>query len=139
MKRALLIMFIVFIAMQLIQTEKTNITSNKNLEIKAPEHIKNVFKTSCYDCHSNEVKWPWYSDIAPFSWVIDRNVKNARASLNFSLWETYTKEDKKKKLKKIFRTAYAPMPPASYILFHDEADLTKEQRTMIRDWTGVKK
>ena len=139
MKRTLLIFLLVFLAMQLIQTEKINKPVDKKLEIKAPEHIMSVFKTSCYDCHSNEVKWPWYSNVAPFSWIISSHVKNGRAWLNFSEWETYTQKEKKKKLKEIFRTVYASMPLTSYIKFHEEADLTREQRTIIRDWTGVKK
>ncbi len=53
--------------------------------------------------------------------------------------ETYTQKEKKKKLKELFRTVYASMPLPSYTLIHDQADLTKEQRTMIRDWTEVKK
>ena len=139
MKRTLLIFLLVFIAMQAIQTEKTNKQVSKDLEIKAPEHIKSVFETSCYDCHSNNTKWPWYSNIAPLSWIISSNVKSARVGVNFSIWESYTPEEKKKKLKKIFRTVYAAMPLQSYVRFHEDADLTREQRTMIRQWTGVKK
>lgn len=139
MKRTLLIILLVFISMQFIQTEKTNKETAKNLEIEAPKHIMTMFKNACYDCHSNEVRWPWYSHIAPFSWIIHDHVENGRATLNFSEWENYTPKEKKKKLKEIFRTAYASMPLADYIKFHEEADLTREQRTQIRDWTGVMK
>ncbi len=139
MKRALLIFAIVFIAMQFIQTDKVNKQISSELEIKAPTEIMTIFKQACYDCHSNNTKWPWYSNIAPFSWIIDTHVKNGRKALNFSLWQEYTKEKKEEKLKAIFRTAYASMPLSSYIKAHEEADLTREQRTLIRDWTGVKK
>lgn len=139
MKRALLIFAIVFIAMQFIQTDKVNKQTSSELEIKAPTEIMTLFKQACYDCHSNNTKWPWYSNIAPFSWIIDSHVKNGRKALNFSLWQEYTKEKKEEKLKAIFRTAYASMPLSSYIKAHEEADLTREQRTLIRDWTGVKK
>ena len=139
MKRTLLIILFVFIAMQFIQTEKINKQTPKELEIKAPEHIMTMFKNACYDCHSNEVKWPWYANIAPFSWIIDDHVNNGRSALNLSEWENYSEKEKKKQLKEIFRTAYASMPLADYIKFHEEADLTREQRTMIRDWTGVMK
>jgi len=139
MKRNLIIILAIFIAMQFIQTEKINKETPKNLEIKAPEPIMSMLKNACYDCHSNEVRWPWYANIAPFSWIINDHVNNGRMALNFSLWENYTEKEKKKELKEIFRTAYASMPLASYIKFHDEANLTREQRTMIREWTGVKK
>lgn len=139
MKRTLLIFLIVFIAMQFIQTKQTNIAVKKELEIKAPQNVMTILKDACYDCHSNEVRWPWYSKIAPFSWVISEHVDDGRKWLNFSTWKNYTQEEKNKKLKGIYRTVYAVMPLQSYIWFHKEADLTKEQRKLIRDWTGVRK
>lgn len=139
MKRALLIFLIVFIAMQLIRPERAEVVVDKSLEITAPENIMTMFKAACYDCHSNEIKWPWYSNIAPISWVVSDNVKGGVKALNFSEWENYSQEDKKKKLKAIFRTVYGSMPVPSYLWFHEEAKLTKEQRLEIRAWTGVRK
>ncbi|GGD32297.1 heme-binding protein [Malaciobacter pacificus] len=139
MKRTLLIFLIVFIVMQFIQTDKTLPSVDKNLEIKANEEIMTIFKNACYDCHSNEVKWPWYSNIAPFSWVISNHVNEGRKALNFSTWENYSEEEKQKELKAIYRTVYGSMPLISYIWLHKEGDLTKEQRQLVRDWTGVRK
>jgi len=139
MKRTLLIIISIFLLAQLIQIEKTNKQTPKELEIKAPPEIMTMFRNACYDCHSNEVRWPWYSNIAPFSWMINSHVRDGRRALNFSEWENYTDEEKKKQLKEIFRTAYISMPLGDYIFFHEEADLTREQRTQIRDWTGVRK
>ena len=124
--------------MQFIQTNKENITVDKNFEIKAPLEVMNILKTSCYDCHSNEVKYPWYSNVAPFSWVISTHITEGKKALNFSTWENYSQEDKDEKMKTIFRTAYASMPLPSYIFLHENANLTKEQRSMIRDWTKVR-
>lgn len=139
MKRTLLIFLLIFVVIQFIQTEQKNIAVNKELEIKAPDEVMTIFKNACYDCHSNEVKWPWYSKIAPFSWVISEHVNDGRKWLNFSEWENYTQEEKQKILKGTYRTVYAVMPLQSYIWFHKEADLTKDQRKLIRDWTGVRK
>lgn len=139
MKRTLLIFLGLFVLMQFIQIDKTNETADKNLEIKADEKVMNIFRTACYDCHSNETKYPWYSNIAPFSWVISNHIKDGKMALNFSLWEKYTKEEKSEHLKDIYRTVYAAMPLQSYIWLHKEAELTKEQRNLIRDWTGVRK
>ena len=139
MKRALLIFFIIFVLMQFIQTSKQLPIEDKAYELKTQSNISSMLKTSCYDCHSNEVKWPWYSNIAPFSWVISNHVNEGRKALNFSIWEKYTKEEKEEHLKDIYRTVYASMPLHSYLWLHKEADLTKEQRKMIRDWTGVRK
>lgn len=138
MKLALLIFLIIFIVMQFIQPNKENIIVDKNLEIKAPTEVMSLLKTSCFDCHSNETTWPWYSKIAPFSWVVANHVNTGRKALNFSTWENYSPQLKEEKLKAIYRTAYASMPLPSYIYAHEEANLTKEQRSMIRDWTGVR-
>lgn len=139
MKRALLIFLLVFMVMQFIRPDRSDVAVNKELEIKAPDNIMTMFKAACYDCHSDEVKWPWYSNIAPMSWLIADNVRGGVKALNFSQWENYSPEDKKKKLKAIYRTVYGSMPVPSYLWFHDEAKLTKKQRQEIRDWTGVRK
>ena len=138
MKRALLIFLIIFIVMQFIRPDRTNIAVEKNIEIQTPLEVTQIFQAACYDCHSNSTKWPWYSQIAPFSWVINNHVTQGRNALNFSIWEKYNEEEKKEHLKDIYRTVYASMPLPSYIFAHKEAELTKEQRSTIRDWTGVR-
>ena len=141
MKRALLIILGLFVLSQFFQTDKQNPKSDPKLEIVVPSNIKQMLKTACYDCHSNDTVWPFYSYIAPVSWTVAAHVKDGRSALNFSIWETYSKEQKEKYLKEIFRTAYASMPLPSYIAFHSEADLSKTQRQEIRNWVlglGIK-
>ena len=138
MKRMLLILFMLCIVVQFITIKKVDESIDKDLEIKANEQVMGIFKKACYDCHSNEIKYPWYSSVAPISWVIDDHIKEGRKALNFSTWEKYTDEEKNDHLKDIFRTVYAPMPLQSYIWLHKEADLTKEERKQVRDWTGVR-
>ena len=138
MKRTLFIFLIIFIVMQFIRPTRENIAVEKNLEIKADVKVMQIFHKACNDCHTNETIWPWYSNIAPFSWAISNHVIQGRKALNFSTWENYTQEEKEKKLKDIYRTVYAAMPLQSYLIGHEEADLTKEERTFIRNWTGVR-
>ena len=139
MKRTLLLFLTIFILMQFIRVDQNNYAVEIEDEIKAPLEMMTIFKKACYDCHSNEVKWPWYSQIAPISWTIASHVEDGRKWLNFSIWEKYTEEEKTKRLKGIYRTAYAIMPLPTYIWLHKEADLTREQRSLIRKWTGVRK
>jgi len=139
MKRTLLILLIIFFVMQFIRVDQSDKAIVKNQEIKAPIEIYSILKSSCFDCHSNKAKWPWYSQIAPASWLISSHVNNGRKALNFSIWETYTQDEKQEELKAIYRTVYEVMPLSSYIWLHPEADLTKEQRKLIRKWTGVRK
>lgn len=126
----------IFIILQFIPVDIENPKTDKKLEIKASPKIMSIFKKSCYDCHSNEVKIPWYSKIAPVSFTISRHIDLGRKWLNFSIWETYTEEQKDKKLKEIYKAVYQAMPLSSYTLIHKNAILTKDERNIIRDWTG---
>lgn len=137
MKNTLVIIFLTFVGLQFFQIDKNNPQTNKSLEIQAPKEVMDIFKKACYDCHSNKTIWPWYSNLAPMSWSMNSNVTNGRKWLNFSTWESYTQEEKEKKIKELFRAVYAAMPPDDYILFHSEAKLSKEERKLVRDWTGV--
>ena len=139
MKKALLIFLIIFVVMQFIRPEQKNTKIVKELEIVAKPEVMKLFKTSCYDCHSNKTNWPWYSQVAPFSWVITSHINEGRNALNFTQWNNYDKQKQEEKLRSIYKKVYAAMPLKSYIAFHEEADLTKEQREMIRNWTGVRR
>jgi hypothetical protein len=130
------IFLLIFLAFQIIQVDQLNPKYDKKTEIKVPKDVMAVFKKSCWDCHSNDTAWPWYAKIAPLSWTISQHVKNGRAYVNFSIWETYTKEQKDKKLDGIYRTIISAMPPPSYISWHKEAKTTKEDIELIRNWTG---
>ena len=136
MKNFLYIVLAIFVVLQFIPAKIDNPQTDKNLEIKVTPELMSIFKRSCYDCHSNEVKIPWYQNIAPGSFFIKKHVDLGRKWLNFSTWENYTEEEKDKKLKGIFRTVYAAMPLASYISLHKEAKLTKDEIQLIREWTG---
>jgi hypothetical protein len=135
-KNIFLYTFFVFIAIQFIQVDIPVSTTNKNLEIKAPPELMNIFKTSCYDCHSNEVNLPWYSNVAPMSWTISRHIDLGRKWLNFSIWETYSNEEKDKKLEEIYKAIYQAMPLRSYEFLHEDAKLTQKQRALVRKWTN---
>ena len=139
MKRFLLILLGLFLVIQLIPTSKENEVVDKSLEITAEEGIMDILRTACYDCHSNETVYPWYSYIAPFSWTISKHVREGRKALNFSIWETYSEKEKEEHLKDIYRTIYAAMPLQPYLLIHTKANISSEDRKVIRDWTGVRR
>ena len=136
MKNVLIGLFVVLVILQFFKVDIPNTKTNKNLEIKAPKKIMEIFKRSCYDCHSNTVKLPWYNNISPINYFIYEHVNLGRKYLNFSIWQTYTKEQKDKKLKGIYRTVYKAMPLPSYTWIHKDAILSKEEIKLIRDWTG---
>jgi len=77
----------VFGGLQLVPVEKTN--PPVRLEVDAPPAVMEILKRACYDCHSNETRWPWYSRIAPASWFLASHVRKGRGDLNFSDWPIY--------------------------------------------------
>jgi hypothetical protein len=136
MKNTILIILGMFVLIQLIPSQIENKPVDRTKEIKVTPEMMAIFKRSCYDCHSDEVKIPWYASIAPASFFIKGHVDLGRQWLNFSIWETYTEKEKDKKLKGIFRTVYKAMPLESYISIHKDAKLTQDEIRLIRDWTG---
>lgn len=89
-------------------------------------------KRACFDCHSNETIWPWYSRIAPVSWLVQWDVNSGRKALNFSAWENGLREgENPKKIRE--ELLEGEMPPIQYTLFHAEAKLTKEERQQLAD------
>ncbi len=100
LKIASIVIAVILIAIQFIPVDKTNppVTS----ELDAPIEIISILKKSCYDCHSNETVWPWYSNIAPTSWLVASDVKDARAHLNFSEWENLSRKDRVKMKEEIW-------------------------------------
>ena len=68
-------------AIQLVPVHRTN--PPVRVEVNAPEEVMAIIQRACYDCHSNETRWPWYSRVAPVSWFVVSHVKKARGDLNF--------------------------------------------------------
>ena len=108
--------------------------ANPGDEIQAPSKVMAILKRSCYDCHSNHTKWPWYSDIAPISFEVRSHVKNGRNWLNFSIWNRYDEEKKQKLYKGIVKSIDWKMPPPDYLWIHKEARLKPGERTLVKEW-----
>ena len=110
-----------------------------NDTLKAPKEVLTILKRSCFDCHSSEVKAPWYYTIAPASWYTQRNVRKARKIVNFSKWNTYSKEKKFKVVKKIPKAIVVRMPLISYLYAHEDAKLTEDEKEVLKYWSrGLK-
>jgi hypothetical protein len=115
--------------LQLYQPERSNPPSNPGGSFEAvarpaPE-LANVLRRACYDCHSNETRWPWYSRVSPVSWLIARDVRRGRAHLNFSEWNRLSPQAAQHKLREACEEVRAgEMPLALYRWFHSEARLS---------------
>jgi hypothetical protein len=86
-------------------------------------------RTACYDCHSNETDWPVHAYVAPFSWLVIRDVQNGRDELNFSEWDDHDGEadDAAEEI------AEGSMPPSQYTLIHRDAQLSDDERRELID------
>jgi len=129
------VLLFAFVAIQFIHINKAN--PKVRTDLKAPENIKKILKESCYDCHSNETNWPWYSSIAPISWFITSHVNEGRRHLNFSKWKVASRSKVKEIKRKIFdEINNGEMPLASYIYLHPAAEITFNELQEIKRWAG---
>ncbi|GAP14243.1 protein containg haem-binding domain [Longilinea arvoryzae] len=87
-----------------------------------------LVKRACYDCHSNETVWPWYSSVAPASWLIQHDVDEARQIVNFSNWNAMSGRD----VDRITRVIQeGEMPPIQFTLIHAEARLSNQEKAQL--------
>lgn len=134
LKFAGIVIVVFLIVAQVFRIEKTNPPVTADLNAPAP--VKEIMKRSCYGCHSNETVWPWYSNIAPASWVVAYDVHQGRAELNFSVWGKYSPAKRLKKLGKIGEeVADGEMPPWYYVYpLHMNARLSVADHQALKDW-----
>ncbi len=100
-----------------------------------PLQIAALLHAACYDCHSDETRWPWYSHVAPVSWLVVGDVNDGRERLNFSDWPHALPERAAKRLEMISEElGYQEMPPKKYTLIHADARLTDDQRQDLIHW-----
>ena len=129
----------VVLSIQLVQPDRTNPTVDESKTIDAhlsmPADVKSILVRACYDCHSYNTRWPWYSYVAPVSWLTASDVKKGRASLNFSTWGEYRKRRQLNKLDQIAQELNeGAMPLKAYRLMHPEAALTKSETELVIQW-----
>lgn len=104
-------------------------------DISAPPQIESTLRRSCYDCHSNETQWPWYSKVAPLSWMAAHDVALGRKEVNFSEWRSYYPATRRRKLQWIGRAVHEEaMPQWWYRLMHRDAKLTPADRLALERW-----
>jgi len=131
---------IALLAAQLVRFDRSNPAVRGDLS--APPAVKDALERSCYDCHSNQTRWPWYSGVAPVSWWVHYEVEEGRRRLNFSAWTDYASDPgtKDQKLDEVGRLiASDAMPPWYYRATHPGARLTPLERAAITRWIANEK
>jgi len=127
------ILLIAFIVLQFIGPKVTN--PPVTADLVAPDDVKAVLKTSCYNCHSNETHLWWYDKIAPASWLVARDVKRGRMHLNFSRFGELSPTAQKAMLyESVNQMQLGAMPPANYLFVHPEAKVTEAQLDTLKKY-----
>ncbi|HZD32243.1 MAG TPA: heme-binding domain-containing protein, partial [Candidatus Angelobacter sp.] len=100
-----------------------------------PPAVKTVFERSCTNCHSDETKWPWYSYVAPVSWVVAHDVNAGRKAMNFSEWGNYFADKKEDKLEEICeQVTTGEMPDHKYSFVRRNAKVSTAERAAVCQW-----
>ena len=105
-----------------------------------PASVVDVFAHACVNCHSENTRWPWYSQVAPISWLVESDVMRAREHLNLSRWYSLEAADQRLRLTAIATVIEnREMPPHKYVMFHPEAKLSADDSVRVIEWTRAER
>ena len=138
-KKSGLVLLLIFGLLQFIPRPEKNISLSVKNGIEhlypMPDSILLILKTACYDCHSNNTDYPWYSKIQPVAWFQNRHIVAGKAELNFDEFGSYSKRRQQSKLKAIASQVNdGDMPLTSYKLMHSGARLSDKEYNMLHNW-----
>lgn len=142
MKKILVILLVAFVIIQFFRIDKTNPEPTPQLDFLAikntPESTAKLIRTGCYDCHSNEARYPWYSNVQPVAWFLQSHIEEARKNLNFSTFATYESKRQANKLSKAAdEISQGEMPLDSYVLGHPDAKFTEAQKIEVTKYLNL--
>lgn len=145
MKKIIKILIIVFasllILIQFYRPERftTAEVSDNHItkKLNVPPDVENILKRSCFDCHSNHTTWPWYSNVAPMSWLVIDDVKSGREKMNFSEWGKLSSSKQSIRLESICEEiTEGEMPLKQYLLIHRDAELSQADKDLLCNWAN---
>ena len=139
LKRFLVVLFIAFLVIQFFRPQKNISTAvavnDISTKYAVPADVDAVLKASCYDCHSNNSKYPWYNNIQPVAWYLADHIKEGKKEINFNEFTSYKIAKQYRKLEEIInQVEMDEMPIESYTLIHGGTKLNAAQKTMIINW-----
>lgn len=146
LRTILVIVLLVFIVMQFFQPDKNNndvlAKNDIGTMVTVPDTVQQLLKVACYDCHSNNTIYPWYTNLQPVGWWMEHHINEGKEHLNFNEFTNIsprnghsTREIQMKKLEDIRESIEeGEMPLSSYLWIHTNARLNKEQQHLITVW-----
>lgn len=136
----LIVLMIALIVMQFFRPEKNNggydtVTAFET-ETKVSPEVASILRANCYDCHSNQTEYPWYGEVAPFSFWMQDHIKHAKGHFNVSEWDTYSTKKKDHKLEEVLEMLEkGEMPLDSYTWIH--GNLKKDDQKLLLQWATL--
>ncbi|MEA3462554.1 MAG: heme-binding domain-containing protein [Bacteroidota bacterium] len=133
-------LIVLLILLQFFRPERNSAPPDPELDmltvVSPPEPIADLIRTACYDCHSNQTVYPWYSRISPVSWYLNKHIVEGKEELNFSDYGQLEKADKIGALADFYDVLDAgTMPLQSYLLIHKQARLSQEDIEALCSWS----
>nr|MBC7611843.1 heme-binding domain-containing protein [Pseudopedobacter sp.] len=147
MKRIKIIVLVLFIFLIAIQFFQPAPNQSKQVEkmaitkiVQVPQKVQMILSVACYDCHSNNTRYPWYANIQPGGWWLASHIKEGKSQLNFDEFGSYSNRRQQSKLKSIINSIDdGTMPLSSYTLIHKDAILSKEDKMSLKNWANALK
>ncbi len=139
-KISAIVIAVIVILIQLYRPERfttAEVTENHiTKKLNVPPDVEKILKRSCFDCHSNHTVWPWYSNVAPMSWLVVDDVKSGRSKMNFSEWGKMSVSKQEIKLDKICEEiTEGEMPLKQYLMIHKDAELSQADKDLLCNWS----
>src|SRR5215467_8645617 len=137
-KSTSILLGIVFLGMQFVSTAATHKTAPMPVHMAqlVDPKVGAILDRSCQDCHSNRTNWPWYSRVAPVSWIISKHVSEGREMLDFSAWADQPHSEDERMLI-CDAVSSRSMPLASYTMIHRKAKISPLDVKLICDWAAA--
>jgi hypothetical protein len=140
LKGAVYAVAVAAVGIQLVRPARTNPATDRSRTLFARVRVapatSAVLERACRDCHSNDTRWPWYSNVAPVSWFVIEHVNHARSHFNYSDWAAYDATEAAKLIKNscdLARKGEMPLP--SYLRMHEHARLSTSDIDALCNWS----
>ena len=141
MKKVYITLIVIFIALQFYRPANNNnsviVSHTISSVVHIPEHVNTILKKACYDCHSNNTTYPWYSYVQPVGIWLNSHVNDGKKHLNFDEFATYRLRKQYHKLEEVIDEVKSKgMPLKSYVLIHENANLSLDERSTLTKWAS---
>ena len=142
--KIIIALLIIFVLIQFFRPKK-NLSEGTNVndistKYPVPDSVQAILKVACYDCHSNNTRYPWYAEIQPVAWWLNNHIVDGKRGLNFSIFTSYRIKKQFHRLDDINELVKKnEMPLSSYTLIHTDAKLSEQKKLLLANWTEALK